>query len=113
MAKSGRKEVSFGSAAELNTMSVESGDAAPFYTKNTNVTSALGAVLHLCKKSYIMNNINLTFRVITAKFGSKCAETKKRIKSGDIILYNPATKRTWCSDSKKYQSFIYSSPIKS
>lgn len=48
-----------------------------------------------------------TLKVITAKFGSRCAETKKSIKAGDIILYNPSTKRTWCADSKKYQSFIH------
>ncbi len=47
-----------------------------------------------------------TLKIITAKYGSRCAETKKRILAGDIILYNPSSKRTWCSDSKKYKSFI-------
>lgn len=53
-----------------------------------------------------MTQTKQTLKVITAKFGSKCAETKKRIKAGDIILYNPSTKRTWCAESKKYGAFI-------
>jgi hypothetical protein len=48
----------------------------------------------------------VTLRVITAKYGSGCAETRKAIKAGDIVLWNPSSKRTWCSDSKKYNNFI-------
>lgn len=47
-----------------------------------------------------------TLKIITAKYGSRCAETRKRIKAGDTILWNPSSKRTWCSDSKKYNHFI-------
>ena len=47
-----------------------------------------------------------TLKIITAKYGSRCAETRRPIKAGDIILYNPSTKRTWCNTSKKYNLFF-------
>jgi hypothetical protein len=59
----------------------------------------------LNKKIPIMKTLQ-TLKVITAKYGSRCAETKKSIKAGDIILYNPSTKRTWCAESKKYGAYI-------
>ncbi len=46
------------------------------------------------------------YKIITAKYGSRCAETRKAIKAGDIVLWNPSSKRTWCRDSKKYNNFI-------
>lgn len=47
-----------------------------------------------------------TLKIITAKYGSRCAETRKAIKAGDIVLWNPSSKRTWCSVSKKYNHFL-------
>jgi len=47
-----------------------------------------------------------TLKIITAKYGSRCAETRKAIQAGDIVLWNPSSKRTWSSDSKKYNHFI-------
>ena len=49
-----------------------------------------------------------TFRVITVKFPKLCTETRKRIGVGEIALYNPSSKKLWCAESKKYQSFINS-----
>jgi len=45
-------------------------------------------------------------KVVTAKFNSRCRETKKLILAGEIILFNPVSKYTWCVDSRKYVEFI-------
>lgn len=38
---------------------------------------------------------------ITAKFNSKCAETGKPIKKGDVMYYDYAAKKCYTMDSKK------------
>lgn len=47
-----------------------------------------------------------TYKIIRAKYGSRCAETGRYITAGETILYSPATKRTWCNVSKKYNHFL-------
>lgn len=42
-------------------------------------------------------------KFITARFSSKCAETKTTINRGDNILYDTYTKKVYCSRSAKYQ----------
>jgi len=45
-------------------------------------------------------------KVVTAKFNSRCRETKKLILAGEIILFNPVSKYTWCVDSRKYRAHV-------
>lgn len=42
-------------------------------------------------------------KFIEARFTSKCFETGITINKHDNILYNPVTKRAYCSESKKYK----------
>jgi len=48
-----------------------------------------------------------TLKIITAKYGSRCRETRRRILAGETILLNPSTKNTWCQESNKYKGFLY------
>jgi hypothetical protein len=41
-------------------------------------------------------------RIITAKFASTCPETRKAIKKGDTVLYDPAEKKAYHKESQKY-----------
>lgn len=47
-----------------------------------------------------------TLKIITAKYGSRCRETRRRIIAGEVILFNPSSKATYCAESKKYQGFV-------
>lgn len=45
-------------------------------------------------------------RIIAAKFSSKCAETGKKIKKGDKILYNYDTKKAYSMESGAAQKLV-------
>lgn len=45
-------------------------------------------------------------RIITLKFANRCAETRLYLKAGDVVLYNPSSKKVWSQQSSKYQKFI-------
>lgn len=42
-------------------------------------------------------------KFIEARFSGSCAETGKSIKKHDSVLFNPATKKVYCSQSKTYK----------
>lgn len=42
-------------------------------------------------------------RFIEARFQSRCAETGITIRKHESILYDPLTKKAYCSQSAKYQ----------
>lgn len=42
-------------------------------------------------------------KFMEARFRSQCAETGKTINKADSILYDPSTKKAYCSQSKTYQ----------
>jgi hypothetical protein len=45
-------------------------------------------------------------KIITARYGGRCQETKKRYTAGSLILIDMSTKKTWCTQSEKYKAFI-------
>lgn len=45
-------------------------------------------------------------RIITLKFANRCTETRQYLKAGDVVLYNPSSKKVWSQKSSKYQKFI-------
>ena len=40
-------------------------------------------------------------RTLTAKFNSICAETGEKLKKGDLIIYDPTTKKAYSINSSK------------
>lgn len=48
---------------------------------------------------------------IIAKFPSFCHETGEKIKKGESIIYDYATKKVYSKNSKKYQQFTETASI--
>lgn len=44
-------------------------------------------------------------KLIHAKFNSKCAETGRIIKQGDVILYDYSTKKCYCEHSQTFVDY--------